>query len=416
MFPALITGLTSLRDFLSRSFLVAAFLPTLMFLTINALILFVWNWPVHDWFRREVLDASALDKTVTVAILFFFVWLASYLVSALTPFWTRILEGRNWWNWLHASGVEKHLERFDEIQRRINSAVQIYVNIENNRSRWSDEIKKAMSDTVYKGGPPAQIPPGFGTTTEEQIRTLKKTAASAKTLVTYTDLNDLVAKYCLEIRARQNPPDFQGYANDIKLLSDDAYNRALQEHTRLATDRGLEFGNREDVAPTRFGNVGMSAQAFSMRAYQCNLALISSSLRRAIAKEQDTATTLENCKSQLDFFVACFWLSLFQAFGWAVTFAICGECVGAIASVLAGPAICWLLWYGAAVEQYRVLQSLLMSAVNSPLRFQVLSDLRIGLPADITEERELWRSINLAIGFGDLRPLRYQIPNQIPKT
>ena len=33
---------------------------------------------------------------------------------------------------------------------------------------------------------------------------------------------------------------------------------------------------------------------------------------------------------------------------------------------------------------------------------QVLSDLRIPLPANIAEERELWRSINLAIGFGDI--------------
>ena len=175
---------------------------------------------------------------------------------------------------------------------------------------------------MYIRTPTAPFHAGFGPTTLGQIATAHELLLQAqKNLVAYSDLNDLVTTYCLEIRARQNHRELQGYAGEIKLLSDDAYNRALQLHTRLASDRGLEFGNREDVAPTRFGNVGMSAQAFSMRAYQCNLALISGSLRRAIAKEQDTATNLENCKSQLDFFVACFWLSFFQAFGWAAAFA-----------------------------------------------------------------------------------------------
>jgi len=375
-----------------------------MFFFINGLILFVWNWPVHDWVRRELFDASNLDKTYTFAILFFFLWVESYLVSALTPLWTRTLEGKNWWGLLRSTGIKKHLERYNQIEKEIEEAVRVYVEIQRNRPRWDDEIVQARQDSATKA---TEMP---SVSTEESIKKLTDIPANSTRLVKYEDIDDLINTYCSEIRATKNRQDLEHYSNDITLLIEDTYRRALQEHSRLVTDRNLEFGNREDVLPTRFGNVGMSAQAFAMRAYQCNLGLIWSSLRRAIAKEQETATSLENCKSQLDFFVACYWLSLFQAVGWAVAFAVCGEPVGAISSAIAGPAICWMLWYGAAVEQYRVLQSLLISCLNSPLRHQVLNELRIALPADIAEERELWQSINMAIGFGDPRPLRYQYP------
>jgi hypothetical protein len=227
-------------------------------------------------------------------------------------------------------------------------------------------------------------------------------------------IDQLVKMYCAEIRETNNSPQLSRYAGDITLLIDKTYRRALRVHSRLATERNLEFGNREDIAPTRFGNIGMSAEAFAMRSYRCNLGLVGSALRRAIAKEADTSAILENTKSQLDLLVACFWLSLFTGLGWAVAFAISGEPWGAILSATGGPAICWGIWYGAAVEQYRLLQSLLISAMNSPLRFQVLADLHVGLPTDILEERELWKTINLAVGFGEHHPLRYQYPN--PKT
>src|SRR6266404_8263914 len=100
MLGSLISSLTSLREFFSKSFFIGAFLPTLVFVFINTLILFAWSWPVHDWIRTQLLDSAAVDKAVTFTILFIALWIGSIVTSALTPLGTRTLEGANWWDWL----------------------------------------------------------------------------------------------------------------------------------------------------------------------------------------------------------------------------------------------------------------------------------------------------------------------------
>ena len=220
-------------------------------------------------------------------------------------------------------------------------------------------------------------------------------------------LDKLVETYDKEIRALGATDTLKGLAGDITLLIDYAANRAKSEHSRSLNDRNLDYGEEEEIAPTKFGNIGLSAQAYAARAYECNLTLIFSALRRAAEKAENTAKALENCKSQLDFLVACFWLSLALAVEWALLFAFYGNWIPALIAAAAGPLICRMLWYGASVEQYRVLQDLIIWLLNT-LRFQVLSDLRLRLPVDLAEERKLWRSIELGIGAGEPLNLPYQ--------
>ena len=111
----------------------------------------------------------------------------------------------------------------------------------------------------------------------------------------------------------------------------------------------------------------------------------------------------------LDFLVVSYWLSLLLSSLWAITFALNGEVLGALLAAVLGPSSCWIFWYGAAVEQYRTLQSLITSSLNTS-RFQVISDLRLSLPADLLEERDIWRTIDFAIGNGEPLNIRYQHP------
>jgi hypothetical protein len=404
MLSSLLASLTSLRDFFSRAFFTAAFLPTLLFSFINSLILFVWSWAFHNWVRSELLDTTGAGKTVVFTALFLALWIISYVVAALTPLAIRTLEGRNWWLWLRDPGIQFHLARYEKLSNSIDDAVEIYARIDNHRLTWRQRLEEA--GVASARGLSGVAPPSPDS--QSRIAELTK-LQTADRLIPLKQLDTLVTTYESEIRATGITDELRGLAPRLQLLVDYAYNRALSEHSRLLNERNMEFGDREDIAPTRFGNVGQSSQAYAMRAYNCNLIRIWSALRRAAEKDDSTSKALENCKSQLDFLVACYWVSLGLAIEWAMIFTWYGEWRGAIASALFGPLICWMFWYGAAVEQYRVLQDLIVSTLNA-LRFQVLSDFRYGLPADLPEERELWRAIDFAISNGELLNLRYQYP------
>jgi hypothetical protein len=404
MLSSLLTTLNSLRDFFSRAFLIAAFLPTLLFLFVNTLIFYSWSWFVHKWLTKLLFESTAAEQAVMFAVLFFAVWVVSYLVAALTPLWIRTMEGKNWWSWLRTAGEKYHLERYSELSQKINEAVEIYVSIDRDRSQWDVDINNAITAARagLSGHPPS---PNTQSLFEEQSRD-----RTAHKLIRFDKLQNLIDTCVQEIRSAGYTDNLQRLVSDISQLRDYASDRAKSEHSRLLNERHLNYGEEEEVAPTKFGNVGLVAQAYAMRAYQCNLALIWGALRRAAEKDEKTAKAFENCKSQLDFFVACFWLSLGLAVEWAVLFAWFGDWIPALIASAAGPLLCWMLWYGAAVEQYRVLQDLIVSSLSA-FRFQVLTDLRLRLPADLTEERELWRSIDFGIGSGEPLNLRYWHPN-----
>ncbi len=406
MLSSLLTQLTSLQAFFSRAFLIAALLPTLLFLFLNAVIFYLWSWPVHDWVRSQLLDAtvSVLDKTILFAGFFFALWIASYITAALTPLWIRTLEGRNWWSWLSKGGATYHLNRYRDLSLQIEKAVRIHVDIDRNRKKWDQKIQNA-----FTGAGPGKSGAASTTNTQNLIKGLQGDSAIHK-LIEFKDLESLVDTYDQELRTLGATDTLKRLASDITLLIDYASIRAKGEYSGCLNERNLNFGEVAKIAPTKFGNIGLSAQAYATRAYGCNLALIWSSLRHAAEKTENIAKELENCKSRLDFLVACFWLTLLLAVEWALLFAFNGDVLPALIIAFAGPLICWMLWYGAAVEQYRSLQDLIISLLNH-LRFQVLSDLRLGLPIDLNEERELWRVIELGIGSGEPFNLRYQHPS-----
>jgi hypothetical protein len=404
MLSTLLSSLTTLRDFLSRAFFIAAFIPTLLFLFINALVAYIWSWSFHNWISREFLDATGIRKAILFVALFFAVWIASYVVAALTPLWTRTLEGQNWGEWLRAPGKQYHSDRYQALSKQMDIAVEIYARIDRRRQGWEQDIHKANEDarrSPLSGDSPKPD-------THASLIELRK-ARAAEQLIPLDKISGLYDTYVREIRAKGATDQLRGYAQEIVLLTNYTHDKAVGEHSRLLNERNMQYGNFENIAPTAFGNVGQTAQAYAMRAYHCNLAGIWNALRHVAEKDEKSSSSLENCKSQLDFLVACYWFSLILAIEWTLIFAWYGEYIGTILSAVLGPLICWMWWYGAAVEQYRVLQDLLVSTLNS-LRFQILTEFHFGLPVDLPEERDLWRAIDFAIGNGEPLNLQYRAP------
>src|ERR1017187_3697330 len=137
MLGTLLTSLTSLRDFLSRAFLIGAFLPALLFTFLNFLASYLWHWAVHNWLENELLNEKAAQRVVVFTALFLGLWIEAYLVGALTPYWQRVLEGKAWqWRWLRNLGIRYQQARYKELDEGINTAVSVFGKIAVDRPRW----------------------------------------------------------------------------------------------------------------------------------------------------------------------------------------------------------------------------------------------------------------------------------------
>ncbi|MBS1859534.1 MAG: hypothetical protein JST11_29445 [Acidobacteria bacterium] len=400
MLGTLLSSLTSLSTFLSRAFLIAAFIPALLFVFLHALMLYLWNWGVRGWLEGQLMDSSAAHRGIVFAALFIGVWIGAYLVAALTPLWTRTLEGRNW-GALRKPGTAHHRRRYDELTGRINNAVGVYARIETRRAGW----RNAVTAAARAAPAAAAAPPASATTAPavEHLRALQTIYA----MVPFGDLDTAYANLAAEIGTMGVTPELKSLAEALPLLTDYASHRAQSEHSRLLAERNMSFGIAEDIAPTEFGNVGLAAESYAMRAYQCNLTQIWGALRQAAQKDDKLAPALEDAKTQLDFLVASYFLFLAWSLPWALVFALRGEMVWSAVFALGGPWLAWALWYGAAVERYRVMQDLITSLLDS-LRFQVLGNLHLCQPMDLEEERALWRALDLTIGNGQPGNLRYR--------
>lgn len=395
MWATLISNLGSLQSFFSRSFFIAAFLPTLTFLVINGLILFVWNWPFHNWVRDELLDAHPLQQTVISALLFFAVWIWSYIVAALTPHWIRSLEGANWWNWswlspLNKEGQAFHAAEYDRVIADRDHAAEIMSGL---NLLALDRKQRFRTASLFSTVKPTQPHLAKGPLPDYRpfLRDLERQKA-AHELVDHTAVKQFEDALLDTIREYGVTPESDAAAAFLTLLHSYAYFRAEGDYLRAVETISSEFGSRSRILPTRFGNVGQVAHEFARRVYGCNLALAWSHFRRRLSP--DEAEKLQDCKAQLDFLVASFWLSLTQGFGWAVVFAFDGEIVGAAAALFVGPAVAWWFWYGASVEQYKALQALIISILSGPIRFKVIEDFRLPPPADSTAERALWDTLH----------------------
>jgi hypothetical protein len=362
----------------------------------------MWSWRAHNWITEQLSATSPTHKAIFFSSAFLGVYIFSYVVAALTPLWIRTLEGKNWPKLLRDHGKQYHSKYLAKLTNHISSAVKVYATIDRSRSGWNAVIIRAR-ELASKGGE-GDVP---SPTTRQLVDQLDELQGH-NSIIDEQRLESLVQTYAAEIRARGLTPDLEILASDITRLTDYARDRTLTEYSRLLNERNTDFGDREEIAPTRFGNIGLSAQAYSMRAYHCNVTRIWSELQRAIEK-QEIAKALEGCKSQLDFLVACYYLSVAIVVLWSLLFAWSDELLGAFLCAGIGTGVCWFVWYGAAVEQYRVLQNLIISALNSS-RFQVISELRLNLPADLLEERHLWRTIDFAIGNGERLNIRYNHP------
>jgi hypothetical protein len=162
------------------------------------------------------------------------------------------------------------------------------------------------------------------------------------------------------------------------------------------------------VAPTSMGNVAESMQNRALSRYNLDLEMFWSRLQVVIQGQQDKGffTSLQDAKTQLDFLVACCWLSGLTWFAWALVMLIMGDNMsGFLLAALVGPAVSYF-FYALAIAAYQTMADLINSGVDL-YRFSLLQALHVPLPKGIHQERILWQTLRDFSSFGQDVELSY---------
>ena len=150
------------------------------------------------------------------------------------------------------------------------------------------------------------------------------------------------------------------------------------------------------------GNMAESVRSYARSRYEINLDSIWSRLQKLIQADDKFYAALIDAKTQLDFLISLFWLTMLFTVIWlSVLFYIrvswfAFGLVGVIGAGLTA------IWYKTAAQNYLAFADILRTSIDL-FRFDLLAALHSKLPSSSEHERQIWVRLNQLIGYGENR-------------
>jgi hypothetical protein len=402
------TFLSQLQSYFSKYFIVGSFFPMLAFTFLNGLIAYFLIGSWHHWVDDNILKATASGAAFFTASIVVAVLLAAYVLAALSTFLRRMLEGQ-WSEPLRARFVPSQNRRREAIATQLSAEGREMADLRY-APAWVEKIAAAWAEgrgnhPNDKRSAPRPDPIALALESLERQRD-KYGRVPAETL------EAVAVQIADELKTCNGDIslEFNGYNGRLNALLQYAGDRVRARYARLQNELNSNFGLQE-LAPTKMGNVANTVQGYAIRRYHCNFEIAWSNLQRIVAKDDKASATLQEAKTQLDFLVACCWLSLVSAAAWSIIFAFFHPNGGGfLLAALGGPVIAYM-WYRAAAEQYRSFADVVMMSLDT-FRFDLLRQMRMKLPVDVEDEREMWEHLDKLTTFGELQNFQYEHPKQ----
>ena len=401
------TLLGQLQGYFSKYFIIGSFSPMLAFTFINGAAAYFVFEPWSAWVDRNLLGTTTVGGGVflTTSILVGIVLLA-YVLSSLSTFLRQVLEGK-WWGGFASLIVPAQNKRRLALVGELNQAFQEIPDLAH-LPEWDGRLlaarERGRSDHKAKSFSAA------GSDAIEALLDKLEEKREQNQVVTAADLTavaELLEKRLqdFDIDVGEDLEDEHGRFSALVDYAKGSLEEGRGRHTRLQNELNSNFGAQE-IAPTKMGNIANTIQSYVMRRYRCNLEVLWTNLMQLVQKDDQARTMLMEAKTQLDFLVACCWLTLLTGIIWSVmAFTITPARLGFLLAALGGPLGAYL-WYRAAAEQYRSFADVAMTLFDS-FRFDLLQAMHLQAPADVEQERTMWAAIDKLMTFGEEGNFRY---------
>jgi len=414
--------LEKLRGLFTPAFLISSVTPLFCFILINGAILSLFSDSVETWLKDYFLIDStaktAAAVTVRGAVLSIALLVLSYVFSTLNLGLREILEGKNLekmkLKWLRIRLQNAQMERLRLLEEEFNASRRLRRQLNTRSEEWKRTLWGSRKAGVEKDRiNPTCVFPEIPVDADKGIMdAISKLASkrSRRETIQVEELQALVKLFAEKLKGNSTeiPRDKAGHEDSARLerqfrqlldLIDYAAGKAEEDFIRAFNEREFNF-SRYTVAPTRLGNIAESVSSYAFSRYGMNLDCFWTRLQKVLQGQKEFNGTLQDAKTQLDFMVSFFWLTIASTVLWLVVLPFVSHTWLPFAAVwLVGPALA-RLWYLIAVQNYRSFADLLRSSVDL-FRFDLLKELKISPPPDSESERRLWGDLNRKIGYGD---------------
>jgi hypothetical protein len=401
--------LEKLKGLFTASFFISSVTPLFCFILFNGAILGQYNHTIRRWVS-DYYVSSAASKTVTAAIISIVLVVIAYVFSTLNLFLLEILQGKHLPKWL-----EYRLRTGENA--RLDAVTQRWKEIRNVRRNLTSPIKPNVPVSVSqllvnrlrrylkKGKAVGKCSYHRCHKTHRLLGRLLKTRNKGA-VITASDLKDSVSRLACVLWT--NSVTLPNNADSIRLDRDAvllenligyAVGKSEDEYIRRFNEKEFEF-SRYTVAPTRMGNVAESVRGYALSRYGINLDFFWPRLQKTLQGQSDFYKTLQDAKTQLDFTVSMFWLTLASTAIWVALLPILSKTWLPLIGVwLFGPILA-IIWYRMAVQNYRSFAELLRSCIDL-FRLELLTEFKIPLPQDSQAEQQVWEQLNRWISYGE---------------
>jgi hypothetical protein len=398
--------LEKLKGLFSTALLISSVLPLFCFVLVSAVILAQYSESANAWLQGFlVLDTA--PKTAVAAFGSLGLLVLAYIFSTFNLGLREVLEGKHLkghlLKWATTLLEQGQIRRLGGLQGKVDTLRQTRYELMTQRLVWIEDLRKARLQGEGKDKVQCVYPANDAT--HAVLGALHSKRWRSET-IGFDELKS--AADSLKKVLQSNSADLDNNGDSQRLdcdhtdfigLMDYAYKRIEAEYTDAYNEREFNF-SRFTVASTQMGNIAESVRGYTLSRYSMNLDFFWTRFQKVLQGDAAFYQTLQDAKTQLDFAVSMFWLTVATWVIWGAALPFLSHTwLPFLFTWVAGPVLI-RMWYLLAVQNYRSFADLLRSAVDL-FRLALLTEFKIPLPADIAAEKEIWDSLNRKFCYGE---------------
>jgi hypothetical protein len=400
-------ALDKIQSLLSRDFLVAAFLPWLIFVVLN-LLMVERVWPALGRPLAWYLDREAGEQALAAAAVVIAVAVVAFAASPLAPALRAVLEGRllmpEW-----VAGRLRHRQRttLATLNAEINGLRRLERGLRRERSgieqrlgqaRAHGEARAERRDAASVASARAAIDRLWAAPDEPAALRACLDAALERTVA------------ALERNPASSADEVDQTHQDVLAAIDILFARITKQVIRLYTRRQQRFP-RDDLAPTSMGNAAAAVRSYALSRYNLSLDFFWPRLEIVVPVDSSAQRTIQESKIRLDFVVLLLFLTGAFTLWWLGILLLVGiELAPFLMVGIAGPLIV-RVWYALALESYLAFGEAMRSAVDLH-RLDLLHALHQGRPRTSAGEQRAWEALRRRLDYGEPVVLHYSVPEE----
>jgi hypothetical protein len=404
----------TLDKWLNRPFLLAYFSPWLIFAFANGVMAYITFPQVAAQIDRYV-QGNPADKAIVVAVAIGAIGVVSYVSSLLLRGMTRLLEGRWLPEWLADQMTALHAEELSELEQQKDRLSKLVDALKTVSSRAENDLMDARSrgELGRRNLRPEQIKAAAGAVAVLWRKWYRNQLVEPHEISDAIDaLAAALASNCADparLIAGTNPLSRKldtAWSQKLHIAHHDLVYKLLPYALDVARERhNLSFIKRyqrfakAELAPTRIGNDAATLRSYCDTRYNLDFDFFWPRLQIVIQKDQNLNAALVNSKTQLDFVVLLFWLTLVFTGIWLLALTWWGNSLWAFVFVAAlGPLAC-RIWLGIVQASYAAFTELARSAIDLK-RLDLLTALHWPLPLTADAELRTWKAVGERMSIG----------------